>query len=74
MCEVLHGVNEDKNVLHTTRRRKANWIGHTLRRNCLLKHIIQGKIERGIDVTEIQGRRHKQLLDYLKETTQDIGN
>jgi hypothetical protein len=24
---------------------KINWIGHRLRRNCLLKHVIEGKIE-----------------------------
>ena len=31
-------------------RRKANWIGHLLRRNCLLKHI-EGKREGGIELT-----------------------
>jgi hypothetical protein len=40
-----------------------------LRRNCLLKHIIEEKIEGEIEVTEREGRRHKQLLDDLKETT-----
>jgi hypothetical protein len=25
------------------KRRKANWIDHILRRNCLLKHVIEGK-------------------------------
>jgi hypothetical protein len=29
---------------------KANWIVHILRRNCLLKHVIEGKIEGGIEV------------------------
>jgi hypothetical protein len=24
----LHGVTEDRNILHTVERRKANWIGH----------------------------------------------
>jgi hypothetical protein len=33
------------NILHTTRRRKADWIGHILLRNCSLKHGIGGKIE-----------------------------
>jgi hypothetical protein len=60
---VLHIAKEERNILHTIRRRKANWIGHVLRRNCLLSHIIVGKI-RG---TRRRGRRHKQLLDDLKE-------
>jgi hypothetical protein len=34
--EVLHRVKEERNILHTIKRRKANWIGHILRRNCLL--------------------------------------
>jgi len=29
----------------TPKVRKANWIGHVVRRNCLLKHVIEGKIE-----------------------------
>jgi hypothetical protein len=43
--EVLHRVNEERNILHTIKRRKANWISHILRRNCLLKHVIEGKKE-----------------------------
>jgi hypothetical protein len=43
--EVLHRVKEERNVLHIIKRRKANWIGHILRRNCLLKHVIEGKSE-----------------------------
>jgi hypothetical protein len=65
--EVLHRVNEESNTLHTTKLRKSNWIGHILRRNCILKHIIEGKIER-IEVTRRRERRRKQLLDDLKET------
>jgi hypothetical protein len=37
---VLHRVNEERNILHTIRRKKANWIGHILRKNCLLSHVI----------------------------------
>jgi hypothetical protein len=33
--EVLHRVKEDRNILHTTKRRKSNWIGHILRRTAL---------------------------------------
>jgi hypothetical protein len=45
---------------------KANWIGHSLRRNCLLKQVIEGKIKGQIEVTR-QGRRRKKLLDDLKD-------
>jgi hypothetical protein len=58
----LHRVKEEMNILHT-RRREANLIGHILRRNCLLSHIIEGKIIG----TRRRGRRRKQLLDDLKE-------
>ena len=50
-----------------TRRRKANWIGHILHKNCLLKHVIKGKIEGRIEVTGRRGRRRMQLLDNFKE-------
>jgi len=36
-------VREDRNALQTIKRRKANWFVHILRRNCLLKHAIEGK-------------------------------
>jgi hypothetical protein len=65
--EVLHRVNEERNSLHTIKRRKANWIGHILRRNCLLKHVIEGKLEGRIEMAGRRGRRRKQLLDGLKE-------
>jgi len=42
--EVLLRVDEQRNILHEIRKRKANWIGHILRRNCLLKQVIEGKI------------------------------
>jgi hypothetical protein len=65
--EVLHRVKEDRNILHTIKRRKANWIGHILCRNCLLKHVIEGKLEGRIEMMGRRGRRCKQLLDDLKE-------
>ena len=42
---VLHRVKEERNVLSKLRRKKANSIGHILYRNCLLEHVIEGKIE-----------------------------
>jgi len=42
-------------------------MGHILRRNCLLKHIIEGKINGRIAVMGRWGGGRKQLLDDLKE-------
>jgi hypothetical protein len=53
--EVLHRVKEERNILSmysTISRRESNWIGHFLRRSCLLIHITEGKIEGRIEVTE----------------------
>jgi hypothetical protein len=52
---------------YTIRKRKANWIGQTLRRNCLLQRVIEEKIQGGIEVTGRQGIRRRKLLDDLKE-------
>jgi hypothetical protein len=60
-------VKEERNILHTIKRRKANWIGHILRRNCLVKHVIEGKLEGRIEMTGRRGRMRKQLLDDHKE-------
>ena len=50
--EVLLKVNEQRNILHEIRKRKANWIGHILRRNCLLKQVIERKIKWQVDEEE----------------------
>jgi hypothetical protein len=61
----------------------SHWIGHILRRNCLLKEVIEGKINGRIEVTRRRGRRCKKLLDglwyrrgysHLKEETLDLIN
>jgi hypothetical protein len=64
---VLLRVKEQRNILREIRKRKANWIGYILRRNCLLKRVTEGKIQGGIEVTERQVRRRRILLDDLKE-------
>jgi hypothetical protein len=48
-------------------KRKANWIGHILRRNRLLQQVIEGKIKGWIGVTGRRGRRRRKLLVDLKE-------
>jgi hypothetical protein len=65
--EVLLRVNEQRNILHEIRNRKANWIGHILCRNCRLKQVIEGNIKGEIEVTRRRGRRRKKLLDDLKD-------
>jgi hypothetical protein len=57
----------NEEVLHIESRRRGICIGHILRRNCLLKHVIERSIEGRIQLTGRRGRRRKQLLDDLKE-------
>jgi hypothetical protein len=64
---LLLRVKEQRNILHGISKRKANWIGHILRRNCILQQVIEGKIKRGIEVKGRRGRRRSKLLDDLKE-------
>jgi len=45
--ELLHRVKEERKTLKI---KKVKWICHTLHRNCLLKHVIEGRIE-------VRGRR-----------------
>ena len=65
--EILLRDKEQRNILHEISKRKANWIGHILRRNCLLQRVIEWKIKGGREVTGGQGRRRKKLLDDLKD-------
>ena len=60
ICYPGHKVSE-------IRKWKANWIGHILLRNCLLKHIIEGKIKGEMEVARRRGRRSKKLLVDLKD-------
>ena len=43
--EVLLRVKGQGNIVHEIRKRKANCIGHILRRNCLLQRVIEAKIK-----------------------------
>jgi len=56
---VLNRVKDERNILTTVNRRQAKSIGHILRRNCLLKHVIEGRIEGMIVVTWRQRRRRE---------------
>jgi hypothetical protein len=55
--EVLDSVKDEKHILHM-KRRTGNWIGDMLR-NCVLKHVIEGKMETKAEVTGRRRRRRK---------------
>jgi hypothetical protein len=48
-------------------KRKANCIGHILRRKCFLQRIIEGEIKWGREVTGRRGRRRREILDDLRD-------
>jgi hypothetical protein len=64
--EVFRRVKEERKVLQPIKRMKTNWNGHILRRNCLLEHGMEGKIEGRMEVKGRLERRHKQPLDELR--------
>ena len=56
---VLHRIGEKRKLLNNVPCRKANGIGHILRRNCLLHDAIEGQMK-------VVGRRRTQVLDDLR--------
>jgi hypothetical protein len=50
----MHGAKVK--ILQAIKIRKFKWIGHILRRTCLLKHAIEGKVEEKIEVKGRRGR------------------
>jgi hypothetical protein len=61
--EVLRISKEERHVLITVKHTKSNWICHILHRNCLLRHVIEGKI----DGKKRRGGRRLQLLGDLQD-------
>jgi hypothetical protein len=59
---VLERIGEKRTLLNNILRRKVNWIGHILRRNCFLHDAIEG------EMAEVKGvaRRRTRLLDDLR--------
>jgi hypothetical protein len=64
--DAVQRVKWERNTLQTVTKRKGNWTGHILRKNCLLRHVTEGMVDGRIEVTGRRGRR-KELLDVLKE-------
>ena len=56
-------MKEEWNVLPTIKQKRDGWTSGTLRRNCLLKQVIEEKIER----RGRRGRICKQLMSDLKQ-------
>jgi hypothetical protein len=70
LCEKLRSITQSQGgEEYPTYNKKieANFIGHIFHMNCLLKRIIEGKMEGGIEMSGRQGRRLTQLVDILKE-------
>ena len=60
---VLPRIEEKRTLLNNILRRKVNWIGHILRRNCLFHDVIEGQMT---EVKGVGGRRRPQFLDNLR--------
>ena len=58
---VLERVGKGRIMLELIRKRKRNWLGHWLRRNCLLKDALEGKVNR----KKVRGRRRYQMIDNI---------
>jgi hypothetical protein len=53
--ELLYRVMEERNIIHTVKRRKANRIGYILRTNRVLKNVTEGIIGGGVEMTRKRG-------------------
>jgi len=71
--EVLKRVKEEKNILPAIKGKKANCIGHIMRRNCRLKLVTEGKTEEKL---EVMGRRGEEVRSHWMalRKRQDNGN
>jgi len=61
--EVLRRVKEELNIFCTRRQSKTHWTGHILSRTCLLKLVVESKVERAGK----WGIQPKQVIFDLKE-------
>jgi hypothetical protein len=59
--KILHTVKEKKNIVGAIKRRKHNWTGHILRRNRLLNHVTEGKIQRDDEEKDVNSYNWKTL-------------
>ena len=55
---VLERVGEGRIMLELMKKGKRNWLGHLLRRNCLLKDVLEGMV----NGKNVHGRRRYQMM------------
>ena len=58
---VLERVGEGRIMLELIKKRRRNWLGHWLRRNCLLKDALEGMV----NGKKVRGRRRYQMIDNI---------
>ena len=61
--EILSLVQEQRSLVHVIKQRQANWIGHVLRHDCLLKTVLEGKM----NGKRTRGKPRRKMLDLLME-------
>ena len=58
---LLEIMGEERAMLEPVKKRKRNWLGHWLGRNCLLKNVLEGMV----NGKKIRGRRRYQMIDNI---------
>ena len=61
MKRVLERVGERRTMLELIKKRKRNWLGHLLARNCLLKDALEGMV----NGKKVRGRIKYQMIDNM---------
>src|SRR3989442_2040062 len=61
--EVFARVKEERCLIRTIRQRQKNWIEHVLKREGLLRDVMQGRVKE----TKRPGKPRKGMIRYLKE-------
>ncbi|KAJ4450349.1 hypothetical protein ANN_01769 [Periplaneta americana] len=59
---VLERVDEERMMLKLIRKRKRNWVGNWLGRNCLLKDVLEGMV----NGRRVRDRRRYQMIGDIK--------
>ena len=59
---VLERVGEERMMLKLIRKRKRNWLGHWMRRKCLLKDALEGMVNE----RRVRGRIRYQMVDDIE--------